>query len=145
MYVNHDLFMEHLPEFIANHWLLSSLFMVLIFAWFLLERVRAVSTITAQELTQQVNHADAVVLDLRPSADFSRGHIAQSINVPYNELTQGLTSLQKYTGHPLILVCNTGVTAGPAGLMLRNAGFTQVTRLEGGITRWKQDGLPLVT
>jgi rhodanese-related sulfurtransferase len=42
------------------------------------------------------------------------------------------------------VICNIGQTAGAVGGQLKVAGLTQVYRLEGGISNWKSQSLPLV-
>jgi rhodanese-related sulfurtransferase len=44
---------------------------------------------------------------------------------------------------PVIVVCNTGSTAGPAAAQLRSAGFAEVFVLAGGLAAWREAGLPV--
>ncbi|GHD72725.1 membrane protein [Luteimonas padinae] len=95
------------------------------------------------ELTALVNREDALVVDLRPAAEFEKGHIPGSKNVqmaqfdPENKALAGAKSL------PVVAVCKTGVTAVDAAKRLRKAGFEKVYVLEGGIGAWQQADLPL--
>ena len=95
------------------------------------------------ELTALVNREDALVVDLRPAAEFEKGHIPGSKNVqmaqfdPENKALAGAKSL------PVVAVCKTGVTAVDAARRLRKAGFEKVYLLEGGIGAWQQADLPL--
>lgn len=95
------------------------------------------------ELTALVNREDALVVDLRPAAEFEKGHIPGSKNVqmaqfdPENKALTGAKSL------PVVAVCKTGVTAVDAAKRLCKAGFEKVYVLEGGIGAWQQADLPL--
>ena len=95
------------------------------------------------ELTALINREDALVIDLRPSAEYEKGHIPGSKNVqmaqfdPENKALAGAKSL------PVVAVCKAGMTAGDAAKRLRKAGFERVYVLEGGIGAWQGLDLPL--
>ncbi|HEY4530108.1 MAG TPA: rhodanese-like domain-containing protein [Luteimonas sp.] len=95
------------------------------------------------QVTALVNREDALVVDLRPSAEFEKGHIPGSKNVqmaqfdPENKALAGAKSL------PVVAVCRTGMTAVDAAKRLRKAGFEKVYLLEGGIDAWQRADLPL--
>jgi len=44
----------------------------------------------------------------------------------------------------MILVCETGQTTRKAGLFLKKKEFDNLYSLQGGITKWKSDGMPVV-
>lgn len=98
-------------------------------------------TLTPAEATAAVNQRQAVFVDVRPAADFSAGHIAQSRNVPVDDLKQKAGGLPK--NKPLILVAATGKDAARAMAEFQAQGFSEVTRLAGGLVGWAQAGLPL--
>ena len=95
------------------------------------------------EVTALVNRENALVVDLRPAAEFEKGHIPGSKNVqmaqfdPENKALAGAKSL------PVVAVCKTGVTSVDAARRLRKAGFEKIHVLEGGIGAWQQADLPL--
>ncbi len=136
--------MEHLPDFILNHLVLVSLLVLLIISWLGIDRASKGASVSPFELSQSVNQDTAVVLDIRSASDFHKGHIAQSINIPFGELKDRLHQLDKYAGKSMIIVCQSGVTAIPATQLLKQSGYRQVSKLEGGINRWRQDNLPLI-
>ena len=136
--------MEHLPEFIANHWILTSTFLALVIAFFITEAQRGGATVSPQGLSNLINTKNAVVLDIRDSGEFRQGHITNSINIPYAKLKDSFNDLKKHGEAPIVIVCKIGQTAGAAAKDLKAAGFTQVFKLDGGISRWKGDNLPLV-
>ena len=91
-----------------------------------------------------VNRENAVVLDLRDRKDFDTGHIVDSLNIPYAALESRLGELEKYRERPLVIACRMGQHAGAAGTLLRKKGFTNVSRLTGGIAEWRNQNLPVV-
>lgn len=95
------------------------------------------------ELTVLVNRENALVVDLRPSGDFEKGHIPGSKNVQMSQFDPENKQLAAARALPVVLVCKTGQTANTAAKRLKKAGFEQVYVLEGGIGAWQQADLPL--
>jgi rhodanese-related sulfurtransferase len=94
-------------------------------------------------LTALVNRDNALVIDLRPSADFEKGHIAGAKNVQMNQFDPEHKQLGPAKALPVVLVCKAGQTAGEAARRLRKAGFEHVYVLDGGVQAWQQAELPL--
>lgn len=103
-----------------------------------------VKSIVPQQVTHLINKEDALVIDMRAIADFNKGHIAGSKNIPQSKLDSSEKELEKYKNTPIIMVCASGVTAGPAASKLKKAGFEQVFRLAGGYQSWVGENLPVV-
>ena len=94
-------------------------------------------------LTALVNRDNALVIDLRPVADFEKGHIPGSRNVQMSQFDPENKQLAAARSLPVVLVCKTGQTAAGAAQRLRKAGFEHVHVLDGGIGGWQQADLPL--
>jgi len=123
--------------------MLTGLLVVLILAYSLRERVKSGVPVSNNELTRLVNSDKAVVLDIRPSAEYKLGHLVDSINVPYDRINADLATLEKYKTKTIIIVDKIGQYAGTAGRQLAKAGY-DVRRLSGGISEWQNQNLPLV-
>ena len=95
-------------------------------------------------LTALVNREDALVVDLRPAADFEKGHIAGAKNVQMSQFDPENKQLAPAKALPVVLVCKVGQTADGAAKRLRKAGFSNVSVLEGGVQAWQGADLPLV-
>lgn len=95
------------------------------------------------ELTGLINRENALVVDLRPIADFDKGHIPGSKNVQMSQFDPENKQLAPAKSLPVVLVCKTGVTANDAAKRLKKAGFEKVYVLDGGIGGWQQADLPL--
>ncbi len=137
-------FLQHLIEFIGNHYLLTSAFLVVLALLLFTEGCKSGKAVSTGEATTLINRENAVVIDLRPKKDFSAGHIVDSLNIPYESLTSRMGELDKHKGKPLLLVCATGQHAGSCAKQLKAAGHDNVVRLSGGIASWRSDNLPLV-
>ena len=88
--------------------------------------------------------AALAVIDLRSAEAYSRGHIVNARNVPFDELSARLDKLAKFKTKPIVAVCEAGLTSTKALNTLRNSGFENVYGLKGGMTAWSQAGLPVI-
>ncbi len=107
-------------------------------------KAAGVTSVDPSDAVRLINN-DAVVIDLRSSEAFSRGHIVSSRNVPMDELESRLTKLASLKSKPVIAVCEAGVTSNKAIDTLRKSGFENVYGLKGGMNAWSTAGMPVVT
>jgi len=139
--------MDTYLEFAGNHTLLVT---ALLFSFFLLiftelrRQAQGITNIEPQDAVKLIN-TDAVVLDLRSSEAFARGHIVNAKNVPSDDLTANQDKYKKYKSRPILAVCDAGVTSSRAVDTLRKSGLENIYGLKGGIAAWTQANLPLVT
>lgn len=90
-----------------------------------------------------MNVENAIVVDTRPSKEFSTGHITGSLNIPAAKVKENLHRLEKHKDAPIIVACKSGMTSGATAKELKKEGF-KVYKLQGGITEWQSSNLPLV-
>jgi len=136
--------MEHFGEFIINHWLLASAFVVLAYLVLsnsLHQKLSGVTAVGTAQAIQIVNQKKGVFLDVRDSAEFNKEHIAESVNIPVAKLDED--SSLKNQAQPIILVCASGQRARTAAKQVVKKGFSEVYVLSGGLNTWKEAKLPL--
>ncbi|EJN08466.1 rhodanese-like domain-containing protein [Herbaspirillum sp. YR522] len=95
------------------------------------------------QATQMLNQGKTLVLDVREADQFAAGHLRDARNIPLKELPQRIGELDKLKGRPVIVVCQNGSQAMKAESALKKAGFADVYGLQGGISAWQGQGLPL--
>lgn len=132
-----------LIEFISHHYVLSSLFLVLLVLLIITELRRGGRSLSTRELTALVNGEQAVVLDVRAKKEFDGGHIVDALNIPYEKLVNRIAELEKHKAKTIIVVDAMGQHAGTICRELKKAGYT-AAKLSGGIASWRGDNLPLV-
>ncbi len=132
--------MERWFEFMGNHPILFGSFFVFVIAFIILEGQRSGRKISSHSLGVLAKSKNAMLIDLRDAKDFREGHISGSRNIPYSQLNNHIDEL-KTADRPLVFICNIGQVAGSA---LQMVGHADSYRLDGGISQWKADGLPLV-
>ena len=136
--------MEQLIEFAGNHLLLViAFFAILGMLAYHTASGGGKSNIPPQLATQMINREDAVVVDVRPMADFNQGHIVNSINIPINSFKNQIKQLEKHKNKPVIVSCRSGSQSQAACRDLRKAGFEQTYNLRGGVMAWQSANLPL--
>lgn len=136
--------MDQFFQFLLNHYLLSGSFVVLFILFVLNERARGTQSVSPQGLSALVNQKNARLIDVRDAAQFREGHIAGSEHIPYARIGEHIEQLKKEAERPIVIICNIGQTAGAAGQQLKTAGLTEVYKLDGGISNWRSQSLPLV-
>lgn len=131
-------------QFLTEQWILCAALVTCI--WLLLnnEARKGGAKLSPREVVSLVNQEQAVILDLRDSNEFQKGHIVDALNIPQNKLADRLSELEEYRERPLVLVCKLGQHAGASGKLLAEKGFQSVYRLNGGMLEWQNDQLPVV-
>ena len=133
--------MEHLGEFIGNHWLLV-LALVVIAALLAMDalkrRLLGFRDIKPQEAVRLINHEGAVPLDVREDAEYREGHVLNALHIPVGLIEERLQDLSSYKTRPLIVYCRTGQRSAKAGVLLRKQGFERVYKLSGGMLAWRR-------
>lgn len=138
--------MNQYIEFVMHHWMLWSLFFLVIIVIIYEEirgRIQGVARIQPADLISFINKDDAIVIDVRDSNAFIRGHIIGAVNIPHTQMDSSIDKIKKYQGKPIVLVCAAGQTSPQEGAKLKKKGIDQVYFLSGGINAWQQAQLPL--
>ena len=105
---------------------------------------RGYKALRPAELTGLINRENALVVDLSPSNDFQKGHIAGSKSVQPIQFDVDSKLLASAKWLAVVAVCRTGHASASAAKRLKKAGFEHVYWLDGGIQAWQQADLPLV-
>jgi rhodanese-related sulfurtransferase len=98
--------------------------------------------VARDELARRLDDRTTVVLDVRPVAEYTAGHIAGARSVPVTELRRRLRALPK--DREVVAYCRGPfcVYADDAVRELRRRGY-RARRLEDGFPEWRHAGLPI--
>ena len=137
--------MEKLPEFIANHLFLVSLFVAIssLLFWNIFFSAMGASQIVPAEVTRLINHEDAELLDIRSAKDFEKGHIINAVNIDMATLADREKELDKYKDKTVVICCGQGQESIRVARSLKMKGFEKLYSLKGGISAWQNANLPL--
>lgn len=103
-----------------------------------LEMVSPKDALSFVEKNQQIK-----LLDVRSVLEYAQVHIKDSINVHIEMLTAKISDLSK-SGQSYIVLCRTGNRSPMAADMLIQSGVHGVKVMQGGMTRWQKEGLPVI-
>ena len=83
------------------------------------------------------------LLDVRSALEFSEAHIKDSMNVPLDMLSNKINELSQ-SKQSYVVFCRTGNRSPMAADMLLQSGIHAVKVMEGGMTLWQKEGLPVI-
>ena len=108
------------------------------------ERGGAVEQLSASELHERLDRGKAVVLDVRPEAEYRAGHITGARSVPLPSLASVAETLPRRK--EIVAYCRGPycVYADDAVRLLRKRGLN-ARRLDVGFPEWRRAGLPVET
>lgn len=92
-------------------------------------------------ITAFQDEKEAIIIDVRTPEEFAKGHLenAQNINWNSEDFELKISTFKKDT--PLFVYCMSGGRSASATEKLRSLGFTKVYELDGGILKWRNEGL----
>ncbi|WP_046471530.1 ArsR/SmtB family transcription factor [Allosalinactinospora lopnorensis] len=103
--------------------------------------VAALEPIGHAELARRLNEGTAVVIDVRPAAEYAASHIPGALSIPLDELAARLDALPRDTR--IVAYCRGPYCAyaPEAARTMRAHGLT-AHPLQGGLPQWRRAGLP---
>ena len=96
------------------------------------------------DLNGRLKAADApLVIDVRTPDQYSSGHVPGAVNMPVPTVTKHLDEIRE--APEVVLYCNDTQFTRMAEQLLLKSKVKGVSHLEGGLTAWRDQGLPLET
>jgi rhodanese-related sulfurtransferase/predicted transcriptional regulator len=95
--------------------------------------------VARDQVLKQIKSGKALVLDVRPEAEYRNGHLPGALSVPVAQLPENLTQLPR--DRRIVAYCRGTycLSADEAVALLRKHGFNAV-RLDGGWLEWADEG-----
>jgi rhodanese-related sulfurtransferase len=107
-----------------------------------LERKQITDTVSVSEAAELFS-AGSFLLDVREPSEWEAGHIDGAVLIPLGQLAARMSEVP--SDKTVLVICHSGNRSAQARDQLRNAGYTQVTSINGGMNAWIQAGYPVVT
>lgn len=85
----------------------------------------------------------AFILDVREPSEWNEFHMPNSTLIPLGQLASRVSEVPK--DRTVVVVCRSGNRSKVGRDTLLQAGFTNVTSMDGGLTAWRAGGLPVVS
>ncbi len=107
------------------------------------QQVQTVEIITVADMEEALKADDVQVIDVRTKREFASGHIAAAKNIVYqgDNWDSQVASLDK--DKPVYVYCAKGGRSAKCAMILQEAGFTKIFDLDGGVTKWVNEGKPV--
>lgn len=137
--------MERLLEYVGHHpWLAAAAvaMVVLVIIYELRARAGNVGAVSSQEAIRLMNQG-ALVLDIRPQAEFAAGHLHGARQLPSDQILNAGDTLKKHKEKPVLVYCESGSLGAAAVRQLIAQGFTKAFNLRGGLAAWRAENLPV--
>jgi molybdopterin/thiamine biosynthesis adenylyltransferase/rhodanese-related sulfurtransferase len=104
-----------------------------------------IEEVTPDEAQQELAAGDAVLIDTREPHERQMSYIEGSTLIPPADIVDKIAEAAPDSSQRVILQCATGNrSARAASRLAEELGYDNVASLEGGITAWQQQGLPVV-
>jgi len=134
-------------SFIEKNWMLILVMFLsgAMLLWPILQRrFSPVKEVGNLNVTHLINHQNAVLLDVRETAELAGGgKLPNALHIPLSQLNARTGELAKLTSRPVVVYCARGNRSRTAGNLLAKQGFADIYSLHGGLKAWKDAGLPL--
>lgn len=103
-----------------------------------------VELITVEEMDSLLDLGKVQLIDVRTPKEYVEGHIEGSINIDFTDdnFEELIANVDK--SKPVAVYCGRGGRSGKCSKFMKEAGFTKIYDLDGGITEWKFKGKPVV-
>jgi rhodanese-related sulfurtransferase len=89
----------------------------------------------------RLRDAGAFILDVREPFEWDEIHIPGATLIPLDTLASRMSDVPR--DKPIVVVCRSGNRSQHGRDILLNAGFTNVTSLDGGMRAWQTAGFPV--
>lgn len=100
-------------------------------------RKRGYTTITGSQFQKMISNNNILILDVRSSGEYKKGHIPNAKNLPVDTLSSKLSTLNSYKDSDIVVYCASGGRSARACDILSKNGFNKVYNLSGGISSYK--------
>lgn len=115
------------------------------------------TNVTACDARQMIEEEDIFILDVCTPSGYDDGQIEGAVLIPLRNLKSDPDALSPDELLParmkelpcnrntkILVYCKVGKRGAEASSLLVDAGYKEVSNLEGGLTKWVQEGYPIV-
>jgi rhodanese-related sulfurtransferase len=87
---------------------------------------------------------EIVLIDVRDVDMYDKGHIKGAVNIPLQYLEAAIGNLDHYENDLILVYSQNGIAGTNASQIFTDNGFSRVYNLDGGISAWIEEGLPII-
>lgn len=106
--------------------------------------ILGVAKISQTELITKIDtEKPLLLLDVRSQQEYDDGHIPGAVNIEFRELKNSIEMISRFKDAPVVVYCERGIRAAVAERTLQNAGFQTILHLQGDMSAWRKNSLPI--
>lgn len=104
------------------------------------QEAKTIEIISVADMEEALKADDVQLIDVRSKGDYASGHIKDAKNIVYQgeNWDKQVASLDK--DKPVYVYCAKGGRSARCASLLEEAGFTKIFDLDGGVTKWINEG-----
>ena len=99
--------------------------------------------VTSKEAAELINNIQPLILDVRTTGEYRRGHIENTVLIPVQELQSRWKEISTYRNQDILIYCATGNRSTVASKILIDRGFKRIYNLRYGIKDWMKHQFPV--
>ncbi|GAB4488896.1 MAG: hypothetical protein Fur0016_20350 [Anaerolineales bacterium] len=101
------------------------------------------TTISTQDAYALYQKGEAFFLDVREVDEWNEYHAPNTTLIPLGQLAARVGEIPVAKDAPIVVVCRSGNRSDEGRDILKQAGFTNVTSMDGGLKTWRDLGYPI--
>ncbi len=101
------------------------------------------ATISTQDAYALYQKGDTFFLDVREQEEWDEYHAPNTTLIPLGQLAARIGEIPVAKDAPIVVVCRSGNRSDEGRDILKRAGFTNVTSMDGGLKTWRDLGYPI--
>lgn len=107
------------------------------------QSARVIEIISVYDMEEAIKADSVQLIDVRSAKEYAAGHLSSSKNIVYQgeDWDNQVAALDK--DQPVYVYCAKGGRSAKCAAILQEAGFTKIFDLDGGITKWINEGKTL--
>src|SRR5687768_6351092 len=115
------------------------------FSELLKETKQQITEVTPEQVKEKIQGREPVsILDVREKDEVSQGYIENALHIPRGFLEIKVETALPERENPVIVYCAGGTRSAMAARTLREMGYTNVSSMSGGFTKWREAGYHFV-
>jgi rhodanese-related sulfurtransferase len=108
------------------------------------QQLQAGQGVDVKQAQSMTSSQGALLLDVREPDEYAAIHAPNTKLIPLGEVGLRLKEIEAYKDKPIAVMCRSGRRSAKAVSILQEAGFSQVSNVQGGIQAWEQAGLEVI-
>lgn len=100
--------------------------------------------VSLEEARQLFERRQVLLVDIREPHEHATGVADGARLLPMSQLNQRVGEIPNDPAQPVLIICNTQNRSSKVVQAMKDAGWTHVRYVHGGMSRWAQNGWPMV-